>query len=314
MKQPQEIPEGLSLGERKKLVSLLEHKTTFHWLAAAAIDWALILGAIKAALWFHHPAGYVMALFVVGNRQHALSVLGHDGAHYAIHRNRTLNDLLACVFAWWPLWVGIWGYRRFHFRHHQFVGTELDPELDIKAEEAPEWDLPQSRRTRILYFLKDSCGLSAHRVLNLMKTTRPVRPSDLLGPLAWWAAAIAVLIRTESVMMLPLWFAAMPTTFWAFFRVRVYHEHMGTGGTHRVHLPWWYRELFAPHHIWVHYEHHRWPSMSYPNLLHARALDRSVPVQSVFDLIGSFGKMRPIPSGTPLRALIPLERNAKIPA
>ncbi len=271
------------------------------WLFAVLVDWTIIGISIAAAYASRNWFAYILAVLIVGNRQHALSVLGHDGAHYAITKNRWLNDALACLLCWWPLGVGIHGYRRFHFQHHQHTGTPLDTELHIKAKETPDWDLPITRKRMLWYFVKDLCGLSAKAVIYLIESTRPAKMIDWIGPVVLGSLIAFCLYKVQALWVLAFWFAAMPTSFWAFFRVRVYHEHHGTAGTYRVHLPFWYRQLFAPHKIWVHYEHHRWPHLPYFQLLKLRALDTSVPVTSVFDLLKSYAHYHPpLKAGTPV--------------
>ncbi|HTL46939.1 MAG TPA: fatty acid desaturase [Verrucomicrobiae bacterium] len=269
-------------------------------MLAVLIDWSLIAAALALGIHTRNAGIWLLVLLVVGNRQHALSVLGHDGAHFLICKNRALNDWLACLFSWWPLGVGLHGYRKFHFQHHRYSGTVLDPELDIKRKEKPEWDLPLKKRTMGLYFLKDLLGLSAPNVVHLFEATKPIKKSDWLGPIVVWAIFAGALYHVHHLRVLLFWFAAMPTTFWAMFRVRVYHEHHGTSKTHRVHLPLWYRELFAPHNIWVHYEHHKWPHLPYYFLHKVRHLDASVPIISVFELLSGYKNSEKMESGTVL--------------
>ena len=46
--------------------------------------------------------------------------------------------------------------------------------------------------------------------------------------------------------------------------------------------------MFAPHFVWAHYEHHRWPVIPCHRLLDARTTDTSVPVLSFSELLDHF--------------------------
>ena len=76
-----------------------------------------------------------------------------------------------------------------------------------------------------------------------------------------------------------------PTTFWAVFRLRVYMEHVGTDETHRVHLSLFQRALFAPHNIWIHWEHHTHPSVPYWALPEVRRHYTHVPILTYNELL-----------------------------
>ena len=113
-----------------------------------------------AGAW-NNPAGYVLAVLILGNRQHGLALLGHDGTHYTLSHNRKLNDVLTNLFAWWPLLLTNGGYRALHNGHHKHLSTDDDPEIIHKKSRAPQWDLP-APLTRILgYAAKDLVGYSS---------------------------------------------------------------------------------------------------------------------------------------------------------
>ncbi len=76
--------------------------------------------------WWLIPAGFV-ATFLVGVMQHRLAMLGHEGSHYVLFRNRQLNEVASNWLCFYPLWSLTHNYRVQHFAHHQHVN---DPELD----------------------------------------------------------------------------------------------------------------------------------------------------------------------------------------
>ena len=273
----------------------------FRWLAAVLLDWAVILAALMMAARLHHPAGYVAAVLVVGNRQHALAIIGHDGAHRAASRTRWLNDTLTCLLCFWPLGLGLDGYRRHHYAHHRHTGTREDPELEYKGWGAPHWDLPTPGLRLFFLFVRDLFGLSPRELLNLRRTIPPVSQRDVVGPLLWWTAALGLLFVTGALWIALLWAISLGTAYWATFRLRVWTEHMGTPGTHRIHAAWWQRLLFLPHNTWCHWEHHRWPTYPSCTLQTVRELETKTPVEPLAGLFRSYRKSPSIPSGQPLR-------------
>jgi fatty acid desaturase len=260
--------------------------------------------AFMMAGMFHHWASYLLAGLVIGTRQHALAILGHEGAHRLVCRGRRLNDLITAFLCFSPLGLGLHAYRKHHFTHHRHPGTEVDPELAYKRSRSPQWDLPARKRLR-WYFLKDILGLGVKDLVYVMLVVPPVCVWDVLGPLLWWSAAVTIVVLCGQMWMLALWFGSLITVFWTMFRLRVWTEHLGTADVHRVAAHWWQRLLFLPHNTWYHYEHHRWPSIPCWNLPAARALDQKVPVLSLSELFESYQTAAPISSGAPLAPLRP---------
>lgn len=265
----------------------LRHRSLARFLSMVAIDWAIVVGAFAGAAWLDHWAAYVACWFVIGTRQHALGILGHEGSHGRIHKNRRINDTIAKVLCFWPIFQLYEGYTPWHIRHHRHLGTEQDSENAVKS--SPRFALPTSLSRLVLTFAGDLVGLGIPSLMLQMEVIRPADKRALvrgfIGPVVMAAIAIPLLVYAGLYWVPLMWFAAMPTSFWAVFRVREFFEHTGTKGTHRYHIGPIGRFCFAPNYIWVHYEHHKWPFIPCFRLLEARKLDTSVPVLSIWELI-----------------------------
>jgi fatty acid desaturase len=270
------------------------------WLVLVTLDWAVIVLALVLAGVVDHWSTYVLAVVVIGTRQHALALMGHDGAHRLVCRSRWLNDVASMLLCFWPLGLWLTAYRKHHFTHHRLPGTARDPELAYKRSRAPQWDLPAAPRCLFGYLLKDILGLGVLDLAYVMRVVPPVRALDVVGPILWWSAALSILIASGNIWILIIWLAAVVTVFWAMFRLRVWTERLGTAYVHRVSAQWWQRVLFLPHNTWCHYEHHRWPSVPCWNLPRTRTLDPAVPVLSLEKLFQSYWTAQPIASGVPL--------------
>lgn len=234
-------------------------KDGLNWSISVAVNWLVIATAITLAYRFDHLAAYVLAVLVVGTRQHALAVLAHDGAHHHVTRIRWLNDAVTSLFCFWPLGVGLNGWRKFHFKHHRTVGTTADPELQIKRKYPGRWS-PETKQFH--QFVADLLGLSALEATMLIRLAPPERKIDVLGPIATIAAAWVAVLYWADWRALAIWHVASGTSFWAMFRLRAFTEHVGTTSTHRLsEPPLWKKLLYLPENTWLHWEHHKWPAV-----------------------------------------------------
>jgi hypothetical protein len=117
------IPERLPAATVKEL-SVLEPARA---VAATAEEWAAIIAAIALCSFFWHPVLYLIALVVIGSRQHALLIIGHDASHYRYLPTRWQNDL---------------GNRHIWYTH------------DAMGELEPGWRFPKTRLGLALVLLR----------------------------------------------------------------------------------------------------------------------------------------------------------------
>ena len=82
------------------------------------------------------PLVLLSALFV-GAGQHHLGVLGHEGSHRTLFRNRWLNELASDWLCMYPIFTTTYMYRLQHLAHHQFVN---DPDRDPNVMQMVETD------------------------------------------------------------------------------------------------------------------------------------------------------------------------------
>ena len=279
---------------------MVNQRNAWRWLAALASDYAIIAFAMVLA-YFGFQLGPVVggvaifvAICIIGTRQHALTILGHDGAHTLITRNRYWNDLLTNLFCFWPMGFGLSGYRKFHFAHHRHLGTPRDPEIAYKAEAAyalPAWPSRLAGRYFIAFF---GDGIKEETMFIKYLIGMCSLP-DRIGPALVWGTVVLCLWYFSAWWIAGLWFAAIFTSFWCVFRIRVWSEHVGTPGVHRIHAPLIYRLIFVPHNTWYHFEHHRFPQVPYWNLHAARALETTVPIFAIETLYLSYTVYPPTP-------------------
>jgi len=70
---------------------------------------------------------------------HRQLLLVHEGAHFHLAKNRFFNDVLSNLFAGIFVGTEIKSYRFIHNKHHQGLGTDLDPENSYSEEFDLTW-------------------------------------------------------------------------------------------------------------------------------------------------------------------------------
>lgn len=266
----------------------LERPSLARYLARVAGNWLEVGAILGLAAWWWTPPVIGLAVLLLGTRQHALAMLAHDGAHYAASRTRWLNDSLVCLLVFYPLYGGLDGYRHFHFTHHRTTGRDDDPELAYKRAFAADWSLPLSWGRLLRLLLRDLTGQNLHQIVRLGAQAPPRSWADRVGPAAWNLVAALVLARLGALWVAGLWVAAFCTAHWAVFRLRVWTEHVGTRGTHRIHAGPLARFFIVPHNTWYHWEHHRYPGVPCWNLPAVRDLlgaRQVLPLETLFEVL-----------------------------
>ncbi|MDD3019967.1 MAG: fatty acid desaturase family protein [Alphaproteobacteria bacterium] len=273
---------------KAKELKRLSRRNPYYWLKDTMIDWLVIGTAFAVFTYNQNPITFILAILVIGNRQHALGLLGHDGTHYTLSYNRKLNDLITNVFAWWPIGLTMSGYRNLHNMHHKFVGTPNDPEVIYKGLKAEQWHLPTKIKDVLRLAAKDLIGFGANDYFTILTYAKPTNKSSFF-PLAVFHFTFITASLYAGIWQIPtVWYASMLTAFPMYFRLRLWLEHQGTDFVHRLHLNKLEGALLAPHLAWYHWEHHACPTVPYCKLPEVRALMPTEPVITLKELIYEF--------------------------
>lgn len=252
-------------------------------LGTVVLDWLVIALAIGTALRLDHLAVTILAVLVIGARQHALTVIAHDAVHYRFLPQRGLNDWLGDVLVAWPVFLSVRAFRTVHGPHHRFLGEEGDGNRrawrthHADGRLTREWTYPKTplglagtvlRRaaviTGVLWIVR---GLVAPFVLR--------RPAvELLARVVYFAVVVGLLAWQQLWHeALVLWIVPYCTWHIAAQYTRLICEHSGAIGEHphfartRSTMPGWLGRFFVlPHHIGHHLEHHWYPSVPWYQL------------------------------------------------
>jgi len=139
----------------RELVQELTRRSPWRATAAVVHDLAVLGLAISFALYYWpNPLVILLAVIVIGTRQHALFVIAHDAAHYLLYENRRLNDAVGRTCAMLQ-GLSMCTYRVIHRMHHNNLYRELDPNTALHG------GYPRGRSYLIKKLLKDLSGFTA---------------------------------------------------------------------------------------------------------------------------------------------------------
>jgi len=251
-------------------------------------EWALILSAIYICNRYFTPLLYVLAVMLVGARQHALVILMHDGSHYRLFRKKWVNDVISDALLAWPVFATTRGYRFTHFAHHRFINTEADP--DWVRKHTHEWEFPKTWYSLGLILVKDLFGLNSHQLLAEaadVSAAPDARRSATHGYSAlrilYYFAIIGLLAYFQLLpLFLLFWVIPLLTWFKVILRIRSIAEHFGIEehayALSRTTLPNLFERIFvAPKNVNYHIEHHLYPSVPFYRLPRLHELLMSQP-------------------------------------
>ena len=257
----------------KQLSSLEPWRTAL----AVGLDWVVIAGAIALSQWARNPLAYLVAVIVIGGRQHAFAALMHEFAHYRFIENKGLSDWICDLFVSWPILASVDAYRRNHLAHHRYTNTEQDPDWVVKLG-TRKFTFPQEWQYAVLNLLGYLAFIGS--AFDMIQAIQRLRAHDQstraykLTRLAYYLAFAIVFTLTGAwVPFLLYWVVPFMTVFFFTLYVRSVAEHFAAMNyaeelqSTRTVLPYlWENLVFSPHGVNYHLEHHLYPSVPFYNL------------------------------------------------
>jgi fatty acid desaturase len=286
----------------REIVQQLTRHSARRATLAIVHDLAVIAAAVGAALWFWpNPLVALLAVVIIGTRQHALFVIAHEAAHYLLFENRKINDFAGRGCAMLQ-GLSMCTYRVIHRLHHNNLYGELDPDTALHG------GYPRGRAYLVRKLLKDLSGLTAWKTYAYFLGGAPAlntQTNVALRPLDDTSAKLRDDARTDRnlviachiavllafawsgylVQYLVLWVLPLVTVVQAILRLRAIAEHGATTDfsspltAARTNLaPAWLRWALFPHNVNYHVEHHLYASVPQYNLpaLHREMEDRGI--------------------------------------
>jgi fatty acid desaturase len=102
-------------------------------------------GAVEAAgleWWWNIPTT-LLCIAAVGASQHQFGGIIHEGTHFTLFENKTLNEAVSDWLGGFPIYTSTFQYRLHHLAHHQFINDPLrDPDWAQLEESGHDLDFP----------------------------------------------------------------------------------------------------------------------------------------------------------------------------
>lgn len=229
-------------------------------------------------------ASLPVSMLIIAARQHALAILMHEGVHFTLARDRSLNELVSNWFCAFPLGMVTSLYRRWHLAHHAAPNTQSDPDyLQHVADD--DFQVPMLRRALFILMLKDLTGINLRKWIGgttawlgwpfVFKSEKDISLSvrERCQFVLFWATVAALAIMTGTYVYLAVvWYIPILTMLPAFARVRTIAEHNfelspdELDHTRHVNGRAIERFFIAPFNINYHIAHHYFPSVPFYNL------------------------------------------------
>ncbi len=139
----------------RNLFHLLIDWLTVGLVLAGCIAYYFYLQRSGHSLWWLVPVWGIGSL-LIGCIQHRIALMGHEASHYLLVPHRKMNDLLAELFCFFPIFAGLVQYRAKHLSHHQHPNhPEKDANLGNGKAERIYGRFPMSqKRFSLEYYLK----------------------------------------------------------------------------------------------------------------------------------------------------------------
>jgi len=244
--------------------------------------WGVVIAAWAMAILWTNPFTILLAIMLVGSRQHGMAILMHDAAHGVLFKTRAVNEFVGQWLLGAPYGGDMQSYRHYHLKHHRYTQSEDDPDLPLSAK------FPVSKASLGRKFWRDLTGQTflRLRMASRKATTEPgmeaFQKSSPVPTLITNAVIFGVLAALGHWWVYPvLWLLPLMTWFMAVLRNRNIAEHALTTTDGNVltqarttHANWLARVFLAPYWVNYHVEHHAYmyvPCWQYRGLHEAMA-------------------------------------------
>lgn len=291
---PSIITKYLTPQERKELTQKNDWRATYEVLHT----WGWITAIFAIVYIYPNPLVIFLALFAMGGRQLACSIIMHDAGHFALFNNKSINDFVGRWLGSYMILNDMFKYRNYHLEHHLTTGTAEDPDISLTkgypttiASMCRKLFRDLSGATGIksqlgmlymqLGYLKYSLAKDIQKLSQKDRTWKEFFTTafyNLSGPIAAQLILFGVLSFFASPWLYLFWIVALLTTFNFSIRIRAMAEHSMVEdsedtmrNTRTTYANWIEKILFAPHNVNYHVEHHLLmsvPSYNLPKMHH----------------------------------------------
>jgi fatty acid desaturase len=157
-------PKGARRGEAIRELKKRDNYTNFRHIGFVYL---VIVASIAATTWSYHlvaEAGLgwwwdipmtLIAITAVGASQHQFGGVIHEGTHFILFENKTLNELASDWLAAFPIYTSTFHFRLHHLAHHQFINDPVrDPDVAQLHDSGHDLDFPITHVEMLAALLK----------------------------------------------------------------------------------------------------------------------------------------------------------------
>jgi fatty acid desaturase len=271
--------------ERKRIqesVKLLSKLNPLKTYSTIIFNWLVIISISVISIRLDSIIFSILCIFIIASRQHALLLIMHEAAHYRIHKNKKINNLISDIFCSFPLFVTTQKYRLSHLAHHKYLNSEQDPDWMLRKN-LDEWKFPKSKQEIVKIFISHLLGLRTLQLLSKIyrfgaknKTVKDESKSSrtfVFYRLLFYTVLVFILTFFKLWLIYFIYWIIPAFTFLPFLlRLRSISEHFGLpwknelNNSRNVETNLFERLFIIPNSGNFHLDHHLYPSVPFYNL------------------------------------------------
>lgn len=263
--------------------------SSFFW--RLALDWVGAVGALGLFALYPSVGSFLAASVILGCCQHGMAVLGHEAVHYTLSKNRFTNEWVGRLFCFFPAGITVSSYRDFHLPHHRDPNGSSDPEVPVREAMGKNWKAPFTMARFLKLWALSFVGGSLKELVIFVSHLPRGDIKERVYLLVYWGSLGCAAYKFGQLPLLALWNYALATTYFSKLRFQGWFEHSDDDvKTNRYSIPNFMYRFMLPHNIWVHYEHHKHPTVPFYNLEILRAQDAHQKLYALDEMITHLGE------------------------
>lgn len=246
------------------------NRSLIRLLSTYLIIIAVIYICERISFWF-----YPLAVFILGSQYLTLTLLGHEGVHGLIHKNRFINRTVARYLCYSPFLISHTHYSMNHLRHHRNLGTADDPDVNIYQDAYPSfgnWVKVSIVNTLNLSLIKQFLGYFNGSIYFLRGDYPFKIKTDYFELLVFWLIVVAIVFAFKLQVAFALYWFVPLLVILPWVRLLNSYQHYSEEGIisgrayNILFRNSFLKELLFPINIGYHEIHHQRPDIPYYRL------------------------------------------------
>lgn len=217
---------------------------------------------IAVAMWWNHPAGWLLGVLLMGRAHAQFMSLMHEAAHRLLFSKKQLNDWVGRWLIGYPAFTNTDAYRRVHMAHHRDEFGPEEPDIPLYA------NYPISAASFRRKLWRDATGRTGWRLLKQqfagLRSSDPLTRRSQRNILGVQVALLTMsIVFGAAHVYVVLWLLPHLTVWRVINRLRSVAEHGGMQrgndrriATHSIRQSLMARFALVPFNIGFHLSHH----------------------------------------------------------